>query len=157
MVVTTILDYFLNNMLISSFSFLKFKILYPYNIYKIIQVFILLSDLHAFISNVIFEGEQSFNPPSTPSRLIFDHSLSSFHHHLGPPHHKSPATTPNNPTTSPSPFQRDVGGLDSLDTGNVEGERRGGTQEVGGPGGASPKRATTLVVVRFLLSLSPTH
>ena len=109
MVVTTILDYFLNNMLISSFSFLKFKILYPYNIYKIIQVFILLSDLHAFISNVIFEGERSFNPPSTPSRLIFDHSLSSFHHHLGPPHHKSPATTPNNPTASPSPLLRDVG------------------------------------------------
>ena len=149
MVVTTILDYFLNNMLISSFSFLKFKILYPYNIYKIIQVFILLSDLHVFILNVIFEGEWSFNPPSTPSRLIFDHSLSSFHHHLGPPHHKSPVTTPNNPTASPSPllrmwarppmpllpqkrgcspscpspFQRDVGGLDSLDAGNGEGER----------------------------------
>jgi len=56
MVVTTILDYFLNNMLISSFYFLEFKIWYPYNIYKIIQYFILLSDLHAFISNVIFEG-----------------------------------------------------------------------------------------------------
>jgi len=128
-------------------------------------------------------GEQSFNPPSIASWLIFDYSLSSFHHHLGPPHHKSPATTPNNPTVSPSlllrdvgsptnatapsearmqpqpplPFQRDVGSLDSLNAGTGEGERRGGTQEVGGPGGTSPKRATTLVVVRFLPSLSPTH
>jgi hypothetical protein len=78
--------------------------------HKIIQFFTLLSDLYAFISNVIFEGERSFNPPSTPSRLIFPSSL-IFHHHLGPPHHKSPATTPNNPTVSPSPLLRDVGSL----------------------------------------------
>jgi len=54
-------------------------------------------------------GEQSCNLPSTTSWLIFDYSLSSFHHHLGPPHHKSPVTTPNNLTVSPSLLLRDVG------------------------------------------------
>ena len=55
----------------------------------------------------------------------------------------------------PSPFQRDVGCFNSLDAGTGEGERQGGTQEVGGPGGTSPKQTMTLVVVCFLPSLSP--
>jgi len=36
-----------------------------------------------------------------------------------------------------------------------EGETRGGTQEVGGPSGASRKRATTFVGARFLPSIAP--
>jgi len=35
--------------------------------------------------------------------------------------------------TSPSPFQRDVGGLFSLDKGFGEEDAQGETQEVGGP------------------------
>jgi len=37
------------------------------------------------------------------------HPLSSFYHHHHPPHLYSPAATPNNPATSPSPLLRDVG------------------------------------------------
>ena len=45
------------------------------------QISILLSDLRAFILNVILEGEQSFKLTSTASQLKFAH-LSLFH---GPP------------------------------------------------------------------------
>jgi len=45
MVVTTVLAYFLNNMLISLYFSLKLGILYLWNTYKIIQFFIILSDL----------------------------------------------------------------------------------------------------------------
>jgi hypothetical protein len=111
MVVTTIFAYFLNNIFNSAYFFLKLGILYLHNIFKMIQFLILLSDVQAFISNVIFKGERSFNSPSTPSRLMFTHSLSSFHHHLRPPHHTSPPISPNNPATSPSPLVRDVGSI----------------------------------------------
>ena len=51
--------------------------------------------------------------PSTPSRLIFAHPPSFFHHHLRPLHHKLPATTLKNPRASPSPLLRDVGSLNN--------------------------------------------
>ena len=51
--------------------------------------------------------------------------------------------------TRPSPFQRDVGGVSSLDGGPWEGITRGGTHEEGGLGSASPKRTTMKIVVRF--------
>jgi len=71
MVFSTILAYFLNYVLISVYFSLKICIHHPLNIYKIIQLFILLSCVQAFISHVIFEGKRSLNPPSTPSRLDF--------------------------------------------------------------------------------------
>ena len=55
----------------------------------------------------------------------------------------------------PSPFQRDVGGSSSLNEGFGEREAQGGTQGVGGLDGASSKRTTIKIVVRFLLSISP--
>ena len=54
MVVMPILGYFLNNILSFSFFTLKFGIWNLEHIYKIIQIFILLSRLRAFISNAIF-------------------------------------------------------------------------------------------------------
>ena len=49
----------------------------------------------------------------------------------------------------PYPFQRDVGGLLSLDGRMGEGDTQEGTKEVGGPTGTSRQRTTTFVVVRF--------
>ena len=76
MVFSTILAYFLNYVLISVYFSLKICIHHPLNIYKIIPFFILLS-------YVIFEGQRSLNPPSTPSRLDFTllHPPPSLHHH----------------------------------------------------------------------------
>ena len=70
MVVTPILAYFLNDMRVSAYSFLKFKISHLCNIYKIMQISILLSDIQVFISNVIIEGERSLKLTSTASWLI---------------------------------------------------------------------------------------
>ena len=56
-------------------------------------IYILLSDIQAFISTVICEGDRSFNLPSTPSWLNFSHPLSSFHHHPSP---SPPPFAPNN-------------------------------------------------------------
>jgi hypothetical protein len=108
MVVTTILACFLNNMFNLRYFSFKIWIRNPYSSSKIIQIFILLSDLRVSISSVIFGGEQSFNPTSTASRLMFAHPPSF----LRPPqlrHRISPPTTPNNPDASPSPLLRDVG------------------------------------------------
>ena len=71
MVFSTILAYFLNYVLISVYFSLKICIHHPLNIYKIIPFFILLLYVQAFISRVIFEGQRSLNPPSTPSQLDF--------------------------------------------------------------------------------------
>jgi hypothetical protein len=171
MVVTTIFAYFLNNIFSYAYFFLKIGILYLYNTFKIIQFSILLSDLQAFISNIIFKGKRSFNSPSIPSRLIFTHSLSSFHHHLRPPHHNSPTTTPNNLAASPSPPLRDVGPTShptapsqarmqsqpplpfSKGCGRliIARRRSGGWKNMrGNPGSASRKWAMTFVVARFL-------
>jgi hypothetical protein len=57
--------------------------------FKTIQIFILLSHVPAFISNAIYVGKRSFNPPSTTSWLIFLRSLPSHHHHLCSHHHHS--------------------------------------------------------------------
>jgi hypothetical protein len=91
----------------------KFCIEHPFNIYKVIQFFILLSDLQALISNIILEGKRSLNPPSTPSRLNFILlPLSFVHYHLST---STPALTFSLPTShvdsavSPSPLLRDVG------------------------------------------------
>ena len=70
MVVTLILAYFLNDMCVSAYSSLKIEISHLCNIYQIMQISILLSDIQAFISNVIIEGERSLKPTSTASRLI---------------------------------------------------------------------------------------
>jgi len=71
MVVSTILACFSNNMPIPAYFGVKFCIKHLLNIYKVIQLFTLLSDLRTLILSIILEGERSFNPPSTPSRLNF--------------------------------------------------------------------------------------
>jgi len=115
------------------------------------QLFIFLSRYLAFISNVIFDGEQSLKLRSTPSRLRFAHHLPI----PLPPPSPSPPTSPSssgrNPEMSPSPllrdvgsssgipnslrnanpaasspFQRDVDGSSSLDGGMREVDTRGG-------------------------------
>jgi hypothetical protein len=75
----------------------------------VIPIFILLSQVLAFISNAILEGKRSFNPPSTTSRLILARSLSCFYHHPHPRHFESHPTTRRNTATTPSPHLRDVG------------------------------------------------
>jgi hypothetical protein len=123
------------------------------------------------------------NPPSTPSRLIFNHSLSSFrHHHLHLRHHHSPPTQPNRPVTSPSPLLRDVGSTVDNPVPHARTQpasplpfskgcgrlivvrrRNGGRRnmrgtQVGGPHSTSRKRATTFVMARFFPSLfDPTN
>jgi hypothetical protein len=175
MVVTTIFAYFLNNLFNSSFSSLKFWIEHLYNSYKIILFFIFLSCYQRFISNPIYAGYRSLKHTSTPSRLIFVHPRSSYHHQFRAPRLDSHSTTPNRPATSPSPLSRDVGSNSSTSVHsgtrtrlhpplpfpqgcgrlklarrrNWGVETRRGTQEVGGPDSASPKRTTTFVVVRF--------
>jgi hypothetical protein len=94
MVVTTIFAYFLNNIFSYAYFFLKIGILYLYNTFKIIQFSILLSDLQAFISNIIFKGKRSFNSPSIPSRVDF-HSFSLI---LPPPPPPSPPQFTHNHT-----------------------------------------------------------
>jgi len=76
----------------------------------VIPFFILLSHYLAFISNAILEGGRSFNPPSTPSQLIF---LPSHHHHLCSHHHHSLSSSCINTVRSPSPLLRDVGPTDN--------------------------------------------
>src|SRR6266567_2844201 len=49
----------------------------------------------------------------------------------------------------PLPSQEGCGPVKSRLTRAYEGETQGGTQEVGGPAGASRKRATTFVVAHF--------
>ena len=105
-----------------------------------------------FISRVIFEGDRSLNAPSTPSWLSFTllHPPPPLHHHprSRPLHLKFACRPGRDPLPSiegcgfdfdshrsltsedaapsrPSPFQRDVGGLASLDSGSGEGGRRG--------------------------------
>jgi hypothetical protein len=114
MVVSTISACFSNNILVPAYFSVKFCIEHLLNVYRIIVIFILLSDSQVLISSVILQGERSFNPPSTPSRLTFARLPSFFHHHLRPPHHKSPPTTPKNPPASPSPLFRDVGSLNNV-------------------------------------------
>jgi hypothetical protein len=151
MVVCTILACFSNNMLIPAYFSMEFCIEHLLNVYKIILIFILLSDPQVPISSVILQGERSLNAPSTPSRLTFARLPSFFHHHLHPSHHKSLPTTPKNPPASPSPMFRDVGSLNNVsapsearcslscpspferDVGAKEEERRG--QEKGKGGG----------------------
>src|SRR6266567_7771275 len=57
--------------------------------------------------------------------------------------------------THPSPLQRDVGQFHLALLGDMKGGTQGETQEVGGPAGASRKRATTFVVARFRPFLFP--
>jgi len=73
MVVSTILACFLNNMFNFEYLSFIFWIRDPYGTPKIIFIFIFLSSYPAFISNIIFEGEQSLKLRSTPSRLRFVH------------------------------------------------------------------------------------
>src|SRR6266568_1831465 len=81
---------------------------------------------------------------------------SSFSHYLL--HHPLPQLAPNcgyRPTPAP-PLSRGMwAGSIWLDWGDMEGGTQGGTQEVGGPTGASRKRATTFVVACFCPSLFP--
>jgi len=184
MVVSTILACFSNNMLISAYFSVKFCNEHFLNIYKIITLFILLSDLQTRISSIILEEEWSFNPPSTPSRLNFTHLPLSFaHHHLStttPALALLPPTSPVDLAASPSPLLRDVGSTStstapsqarmqpqpplpfskgcgcsfSLD-GIGEGGEEGGTNEMGGPSGVSRKLAMTFVSACFLPSLPP--
>jgi len=113
MVVSTILACFSNNMLIPAYFSVKFCIKHLLNIYKIMTLFTLLSDLQTRISSIILEEEQSFNLPSTPSRLNFTHLPLSFaHHHLStttPALALLPPTSPLDLAASPSPLLRDVG------------------------------------------------
>ena len=71
--VTTNFAYFLNSML--NFAFFTFKagITHLYNSSKMMHLFILLSNQLVPISNTIFEGDRSFDPTSTASRLMFAH------------------------------------------------------------------------------------
>jgi len=92
------------------FSF-KFWIWCIWNIYKILQIFILLSGLWAFMSERLYQtlslrGERSLNDTSTASRLIFAHPL--YHHHRLC-HCHSPPSTRIHPGMSLSPLLRDVG------------------------------------------------
>jgi hypothetical protein len=128
------------------------------------QPFLLLSGSWAFISNAIFEGERSLKQTSTASRLMFVPPLSTTtlvalatafrlqpHANIrlrAPPLYWgmwAQKATPRLPHkrgwshSRPSPFQRDVGLLCSLDKGIREGETRGGTQEVRNPSGMSTK------------------
>jgi hypothetical protein len=81
--------------------------------YKVIQILILLLGSQMLKSNIICEGERSFNLPSMPSRLSFTHPPSFFHQYLCPPYQKSLAAIPRYPPVSPSPPLRDVGSLDT--------------------------------------------
>jgi len=185
MVVSTILACFSNNMLIPAYFSVKFCIKHLLNIYKIMTLFTLLSDLQTRISSVILEEGRSLNPPSTPSRLNFTHLPLSFaHHHLStttPALALSPPTSPLDLAASPSPLLRDVGSTStstapsqarmqpqpplpfskgcgcsfSLDGGIGEGGAEGGTNEMGGPSGVSRKWAMTFVLACFLPSLPP--
>ena len=75
------------------------------------QIFILLSGQRVSISTAIYEGERSFKPPSTASRLILVRRLSFLYHHPPPRHLNSVPTTRKNTATSPSPLPRDVGSI----------------------------------------------
>ena len=74
MVFAPILAYFLNNMLISTYFSLKILDLTYLEYFLNKEIFILLSELHAFISSVILDGERSFKPTSTASRMRLVHS-----------------------------------------------------------------------------------
>jgi len=91
MVITTIFICFLNYMLKYVYFTFIIWISYLWNTCKIIQPFILLSGLRAFISNAIFERNQSFNFTSTASQLIFAHSLTFLH---SATHSPSPSPPP---------------------------------------------------------------
>ena len=65
MVITMVLAYFLNTILIS--MYFDPKIWIKYSTHEKIQFFILLVGTWVLISSVICKGKQSFNPPSTPS------------------------------------------------------------------------------------------
>jgi hypothetical protein len=86
--------------------------------------------------------------PSTTSRLICAHSLSSFHHHLRPPYHISPPTTPNHLATSPTPLLRDVGSANDIPT-----TSQAKTQPQ--PPLPFPKGCGRLIVVRRTLRPTP--
>ena len=75
MVISTILAFFLNNVLNSAYYFFKLWISHFYNIYRITHLFILLSGVQTFISNVIYGGERSLNRTSIPSRLMQPQTL----------------------------------------------------------------------------------
>src|SRR6266568_2765669 len=70
---------------------------------------------------------------------------------IAPARSKLPLST----HTRPSPLQRDVGRFYLARPGDMDGGIQGGTQEMGGPAGASRKRATTFVVARFRHSFFP--
>ena len=88
MVFTMVFAYFTNNILNFAYFPFKFGISHLYNILNIIQHFILLLNLRAFILNTIYGGEWSLKQTSTASWLIFVHSLlpppSPLHHHPCP-------------------------------------------------------------------------
>ena len=97
MVITMVLAYFLNTILIS--MYFDPKIWIKYSTHEKIQFFILLVGTWVLISSVICKGKQSFNPPSTPSWLTFVHlplflppplpSLPQFaHNHTQQPDHE---------------------------------------------------------------------
>ena len=149
------------------------------NIYKILQFFILLSDLWALISSVIFERKRSLNSPSTTSRLNFTLlPLSFVHYHLATTTSALallPPTSPVDSAASPSPLLRDVGssstatapsearmqpepplpflkgcGWLSIARWKIRGGRKTqGTYVMGGPVVSYEIRATTFVEVRF--------
>jgi hypothetical protein len=110
------LAYFLNIFFKSDSFSLKFWIEYLYNTYKIIQIFILLSNQRVPISKTILVVNRSFNHPSTASRLMFVHFPPSHHHHLHHRHLSSPSTTLRNSARCPSPLWRDVGTNSNLST-----------------------------------------
>src|SRR6266700_2295927 len=71
--------------------------------------------------------------------------------------HPSSSQTRATTHTRPSPLERDVGRFKSARPGDTGGRNKGGTHEMGGPRGASQKRATTFVVAHFPSPNSPTN
>ena len=146
------------------------------------QLFILLLDIQALISSIIYRDEWSFKYTSNPSLLIFIRFFHPppLHHHPHPcPHAANLACQPRD---EPLPSIEGCGldyqhhcSLRSEDAGiptpplskgmwvadfhsmeDLEREDcKGGTQEVGGLCGVLQKWATMFVVACFLPSLSP--
>jgi len=155
------LRYFLNTLFSFRFLTVKFWIWNTYTTYKIIQKFNLLSGLQACISNVIFEGERSFKPPSTTSWLILVRSPSFLHHHhlalaatIRAQLHATTRIRTREDAVAAPPLSKGIwAGLFLLDEGIWGGDTRGGTQKVGGPLSTLRNMSHDFFVVRVHLNL----
>ena len=102
--------------------------------------------------------ERSLNPSSTASTVDF--GLIPLHPTTTTTFTPTPEPARNcgqRPTRAPPLFRGMWADSNLLDRGGQEGGTRGGTHAMGGPHGASQKRATTFVVAHSPSSFSATH